>query len=149
MIKNIEIERLSFAKDIPLPSYNSNNCSGLDLYAANKKDITLKSGKVEIIPSGIKILLKENLEGQIRPRSGLAKKFGITVLNSPGTIDEDYRGEIKIILINHGKYDFVVQRGMRIAQLVVSKVEKIGWNEKKKIKLNTKRNESGFGSTGL
>ena len=116
---------------------------------ANKKDITIKSGKVEIIPSGIKILLKKNLEGQIRPRSGLAKKFGITVLNSPGTIDEDYRGEIKIILINHGKYDFVVQRGMRIAQLVVSKVEKIGWKEKKKIKLNTIRNESGFGSTGL
>ncbi len=125
MIKNIEIERLSFAKDIPLPSYNSNNCSGLDLYAANKKDTTIKSGKVEIISSCIKILLKKNLEGQIRPRSGLAKKFGITVLNSPGTIDEDYRGEIKIILINHGKYDFVVERGMRIAQLVVSKVEKI------------------------
>ena len=149
MIKNIEIEKLSFAQDIPLPSYNSNNCSGLDLYAANKKEIIIKPGKIVIISSGIKIALKKNLEGQIRPRSGLAKKFGITVLNSPGTIDEDYRGEIKIILINHGKNEFIVQRGMRIAQLVISKVEKIRWNKKKKIKLNTKRNESGFGSTGL
>ena len=97
----------------------------------------------------IKIALKKNFEGQIRPRSGLAKKFGVTVLNSPGTIDEDYRGEIKIILINHGKNDFVIKRGMRIAQLVISKVEKIEWSEKKKIKLNTNRNKSGFGSTGF
>jgi len=149
MIKNIQIERMSYAKDIPLPSYGSDNCSGLDLYAANKKNIILKKRNVQIIPTGIKISLKKNLEGQVRPRSGLAINFGVTVLNSPGTIDEDYRGEIKIILINHGKEDFVIKRGMRIAQLIISKVEKIEWNEKKKIKLNTKRNASGFGSTGF
>ena len=148
---NEAIEKLTKDKfdlvvcDIKMPKKD-----GLDvLKFANKKDIIIKPGKIETIPSGIKIVLKKNLEGQIRPRSGLAKKFGITVLNSPGTIDEDYRGEIKIILINHGKNNFVVQRSMRIAQLVISKVEKIVWNEKKKIKLNTKRNESGFGSTGL
>jgi len=149
MAKNIEIEKMSFAKDMPLPSYSSDNCSGLDLYAANKKKLILKSAKTVIVSSGIKIALKKNFEGQIRPRSGLAKKFGVTVLNSPGTIDEDYRGEIKIILINHGKNDFVIKRGMRIAQLVISKVEKIEWSEKKKIKLNTNRNKSGFGSTGF
>ena len=147
MIKNIEIERLSFAKDIPLPSYNSNNCSGLDLYAANKKDITIKSGKVEIIPSGIKILLKKNLEGQIRPRSGLAKKFGITVLNSPGTIDEDYRGEIKIILINLSKKSFVVKSGDRVAQMILCPVAKGKLKEVKNLPISV-RSKGGFGSTG-
>ena len=89
------------------------------------------------------------MEAQVRPRSGLAKDFGVTVLNSPGTIDADYRGEIKIILINHGKKDFIVKKAMRIAQLVIAKIEKIEWIEKKKLTTNTNRNESGFGSTGL
>ena len=146
---DIEIEKLPHAKDITLPTYGSKYSSGLDLHAAIAKNVKIRSGKIETIPSGIKISLKKNLEGQIRPRSGLAKNFGITVLNSPGTIDADYRGEIKIILINHGKKDFVIERGMRIAQLIFTKVERVKWNEKIKIKTNTKRNSSGFGSTGF
>ena len=146
---NIEVQRLSHGKSIPLPSYSSENCSGLDLYAAIKKNIKIKNGEIVIIPTGIKIVLKKNLEAQVRPRSGLAASFGVTVLNTPGTIDADYRGEIKIILINHGKKIFIIERGMRVAQLIISKIEKIKWNEKKKINLKTKRKESGFGSTGL
>ena len=146
---NIEIQRLSHGKDIPLPNYSSENCSGLDLYAAIKNKIKIKNSEIVIIPTGIKIGLKKNLEAQVRPRSGLAANFGITVLNTPGTIDADYRGEIKIILINHGKKIFIIERGMRVAQLIISKIEKIKWNEKKKINQRTKRKESGFGSTGL
>ena len=146
---NIEIQRLPHGKDIPLPNYSSENCSGLDLYAAIKNKIKIKNGEIVIIPTGIKIGLKKNLEAQVRPRSGLAANFGVTVLNTPGTIDADYRGEIKIILINHGKKIFIVERGMRVAQLIISKIEKIKWDEKKKINQKTKRKESGFGSTGL
>jgi len=146
---NIEIQKLPHAKDMSLPNYSSENCSGLDLYAAIKNKIKIKNGDIVIIPTGIKIALKKNLEGQIRPRSGLAANFGITVLNTPGTIDADYRGEIKIILINHGKKVFVIERGMRIAQLIITKIKKIKWNEKKKINEETKRKNSGFGSTGI
>ena len=146
---NIEIQRLSHGRNIPLPNYSSENCSGLDLYAAIKDKIKIKNGEIVTIPTGIKIVLKKNLDAQVRPRSGLAANFGITVLNTPGTIDADYRGEIKIILINHGKKIFIVERGMRVAQLIISKIEKIKWKEKKKINQNTKRKDSGFGSTGL
>ena len=146
---NIEIQRLTHGRNIPLPNYSSENCSGLDLYAAIKNKIKIKNGEIATIPTGIKIVLKKNLEAQVRPRSGLAANFGITVLNTPGTIDADYRGEIKIILINHGKKIFIVERGMRVAQLIISKIEKIKWKEKKKISQNTKRKDSGFGSTGL
>ena len=146
---NIEIQRLSHGRNIPLPNYSSENCSGLDLYAAIKDKIKIKNGEIVTIPTGIKIVLKKNLEAQVRPRSGLAANFGITVLNTPGTIDADYRGEIKIILFNHGKKIFIVERGMRVAQLIISKIEKIKWKEKKKINQNTKRKDSGFGSTGL
>ena len=146
---NIEIQRLSHGKDIPLPNYSSENCSGFDLYAAIKNKIKIKNGEIVIIPTGIKIGLKKNLEAQVRPRSGLAANFGITVLNTPGTIDADYRGEIKIILINHGKKIFIIERGMRVAQLIISKIEKIKWSEKKKINHKTKRKELGLGSTGL
>ena len=146
---NIEIQKLPHAKDMPLPNYSSKNCSGLDLYAAIKNKIKIKNGDIVIISTGIKIALKKNLEGQIRPRSGLAANFGITVLNTPGTIDADYRGEIKIILINHGKKVFEIERGMRIAQLIITKIKKIKWSEKKKINEQTKRKSSGFGSTGI
>ena len=146
---NIEVQRLSHGKSIPLPSYSSENCSGLDLYAAIKNNIKIKNGEIVTIPTGIKIVLKKNLEAQVRPRSGLAANFGITVLNTPGTIDADYRGEIKIILINHGKKIFIIERGMRVAQLIISKIEKIKWSEKKKINHKTKRKELGLGSTGL
>ncbi|PPR37244.1 MAG: hypothetical protein CFH26_00847, partial [Alphaproteobacteria bacterium MarineAlpha6_Bin4] len=141
--------KLSHANGLPLPSYGSENCSGLDLYAAINKKKKIKNGEIFIVPTGIKIALKKNLEAQVRPRSGLAAKFGITVLNTPGTIDADYRGEIKIILINLGKKIFIIERGMRVAQLVITKVEKIKWNEKKKFNKQTKRKNAGFGSTGL
>ena len=146
---NIEIQRLSHGKDIPLPNYSSENCSGLDLYAAIKNKIKIKNGEIVIIPTGIKIGLKKNLEAQVRPRSGLAANFGITVLNTPGTIDADYRGEIKKNLIKQGKKIFIIERGMRVAQLIISKIEKIKWSEKKKINHKTKRKELGLGSTGL
>tara|TARA_B100000029_G_scaffold492377_1_gene553603 strand:+ start:34630 stop:35076 length:447 start_codon:yes stop_codon:yes gene_type:complete len=146
---SIEIEKLPHGKNIPLPSYSSKNCSGLDLHAAIKKKINLKKGQIILVPTGIKIALKKNLEAQIRPRSGLAINAGITILNTPGTIDADYRGEIKIILINHGKKNFIIERGMRIAQIIICKVEKIKWNQKKKLNNLTKRNNKGFGSTGL
>ncbi len=120
---NIEIQRLPHGKDIPLPNYSSENCSGLDLYAAIKNKIKIKNGEIVIIPTGIKIGLKKNLEAQVRPRSGLAANFGITVLNTPGTIDADYRGEIKIILINHGKKIFKIERGMRVAHLQIHSKE--------------------------
>ncbi|PPR33740.1 MAG: Deoxyuridine 5'-triphosphate nucleotidohydrolase [Alphaproteobacteria bacterium MarineAlpha6_Bin5] len=146
---SVEIKKLSHANGLPLPSYGSENCSGLDLYAAINKKKKIKNGEIFIVPTGIKIALKKNLEAQVRPRSGLAAKFGITVLNTPGTIDADYRGEIKIILINLGKKIFIIERGMRVAQLVITKVEKIKWNEKKKFNKQTKRKNAGFGSTGL
>ena len=146
---NIQIQKLPHAKDIELPDYGSENCSWLDLYAAIKKKIKLKKGEIIIVPTGIKIALKKNLEAQVRPRSGLAANYGITVLNTPGTIDADYRGEIKIILINHGKKIFQIERGMRIAQLIIARIEKIKWSEKKKLNAKTKRKDSGFGSTGI
>ena len=146
---NIQIQKLPHAKDIELPNYGSENCSGLDLYAAIKKKIKLKKGEIIIVPTGIKIALKKNLEAQVRPRSGLEANYGITVLNTPGTIDADYRGEIKIILINHGKKIFQIERGMRIAQLIIARIEKIKWSEKKKLNAKTKRKDSGFGSTGI
>ena len=141
---NVEVQRLSHGKSIPLPSYGSENCSGLDLYAAIKNNIKIKNGEIVIIPTGIKIVLKKNLEAQVRPRSGLAANFGITVLNAPGTIDADYRGEIKIILINHGKKIFIIERGMRVAQLIISKIEKIKWNEKKKNKSENQKKRIWF-----
>ena len=122
----------------------------MDLVAFIKHKITINPGSRATVPTGISLVIPKNYEIQIRPRSGLAAKYGITVLNTPGTIDADYRGEIKIILINHGKKVFVIERGMRIAQLIIAKVEKIKWKEKKKINEHTtKRKSSGFGSTGL
>ena len=144
---DIEIEKLPHAKDITLPAYGSKYSSGLDLHAAIAKNVKIMSGKIETIPSGIKISLKKNLEGQIRPRSGLAKNFGITVLNSPGTIDADYRGEIKIILINLSKKLFVVKSGDRIAQMILCPVAKGKLKEVKKLP-RTIRGTGGFGSTG-
>jgi dUTP pyrophosphatase len=107
----------------------------------------IKSNEIVIIPTGIAIGLAEGFEAQIRPRSGLAAKFGITVLNTPGTIDADYRGEIKVILINHGNNDFVIERGMRIAQMIVAKYEHVALEEVQSLD-DTLRGTKGFGSTG-
>ena len=144
---NIEIQRLSHGRNIPLPNYSSENCSGLDLYAAIKDKIKIKNGEIVTIPTGIKIVLKKNLEAQVRPRSGLAANFGITVLNTPGTIDADYRGEIKVILINLGQETFTVEKGLRIAQMVVCPIVQAKLKEVDDLS-ETERGKGGFGSTG-
>jgi dUTP pyrophosphatase len=145
---NLQAEVLKNAKDFPLPSYQTNGASGMDLFAAVKKRVLIKKGSWKLIPTGLKIKIPKGYELQIRPRSGLALKNGITLLNTPGTIDSDYRGEIKIIMINFGKKDFIVKRGDRIAQMVLCKVEKGIFKKVKKIP-RTKRNPEGFGTTGL
>jgi dUTP pyrophosphatase len=119
----------------------------MDLTAALEEAIEIGAGERALIPTGLSIALPEGFEAQIRPRSGLAVKHGITVLNTPGTIDADYRGEIKVILINHGQAAFTVERGMRIAQMVVERFEHVKWNVVKTLD-DTERGEGGFGSTG-
>lgn len=147
IINSVQIKKLAHATE--LPYYASEHCSGMDLFAAIAEDIIISPGEIKLIPTGICIALPPTFEAQVRPRSGLALKHGITVLNSPGTIDEDYRGEIKVILINHDKFDYVVKRGSRIAQLVIAKYYKIGgWEETDELP-ETHRSFYGFGSTGV
>ncbi len=136
-----------FYKKIILPSYKTRGSSGMDLVACNKNKITIKPGKTSLIPTGIAVAIPNNYEIQIRPRSGLAIQNGITVLNTPGTIDSDYRGEIKIILINLSKKSFVVKSGDRIAQMVLCPAIKGKLVEVKNLP-QTKRGKGGFGSTG-
>ncbi len=133
--------------DLPLPTYQTEGSSGMDLYAAIDEPVLIKPLERTIIPTGIAIELPEGFEAQIRPRSGLALKHGITILNSPGTIDEDYRGEIKVILINLGQEDFLINRGDRIAQLVLSKIYRVNLLEVEGLR-ETKRSDGGFGHTG-
>jgi len=132
---------------IPLPSYATKGSAGLDIYAAIEKQIILPHGAIEMVPTNISVEIPNGYEIQVRPRSGLAAKHGIGILNSPGTIDSDYRGEIKIIIINFGKEDFVIQPAERIAQLVVSKVYTAKFIETNDLN-NTPRGEGGFGHTG-
>ena len=131
------------------PEYGSIQASGIDLKAAIEKNINIKSKNFTIIPTGIIIEIPQGFEAQVRPRSGLAANNGLTVINSPGTIDSDYRGEIKVILINLGEGDFLITPGMRIAQLVISPTYKANISFVKEILSNTKRGKEGFGSTGL
>ena len=142
----MKIEIINRSKH-PLPKYETLLSAGMDLYANINEEILLKPMQRALIKTGLFIALPDNYEAQIRPRSGLAYKKGVTVLNSPGTIDADYRGEIGVILINLSEDDFVVADGDRIAQIVFSKVEKINWREKK-VLTKTERGEGGFGSTG-
>lgn len=148
MTITVKIKILDNAGKIELPSYATEHSAGLDLAAAIEDSVVLKSGEIKIIPTGIAIALPIGLEAQIRPRSGLAAKYGVTVLNTPGTIDADYRGELKVILINHGKDDFVITRGMRIAQAVIARYEHITLEKSESLE-ETKRGIDGFGSTGL
>ena len=140
------IKRLS--KNIELPKYETNGSSGMDLLANIEKQIKIEPGKTSIIRTGISVSLPKNFEIQIRSRSGLAAKSQISVLNSPGTIDADYRGELKVILINLGNKTFVVERGARIAQMVLCPVVKAKFKEVDSLD-DTERGASGFGSTGL
>jgi dUTP pyrophosphatase len=132
---------------IPLPLYASSGASGADVYANLEMNLVIKSRESALIPTGLFFEIPEGYEIQVRPRSGLALKNQITVLNTPGTIDSDYRGELKVILINHGKDDFIVEPRMRIAQIVLQKVEKAVFIKREEISLTT-RGSSGFGHTG-
>ena len=143
----ILIKRLSKNKNFALPDYQSSGAVGVDLSASIDSKIILKPFDRSIIPCGISISLPENIEGQVRPRSGLAAKHGITVLNTPGTIDSDYRGEIKVILINLGKEDFTISQNDRIAQIVFSNIVKAKFEEIETLD-DTERGSEGFGSTG-
>jgi dUTP pyrophosphatase len=142
----ILIKRLS--KEVPLPKYETDGSSGLDIAAYIDKNIEIKPGKSEIIPTGLALAIPKNFEIQIRPRSGLAAKNQISVLNTPGTIDADYRGELKVILINLGQKNFIVEKGLRIAQLVLCPIVKAKLKEVETLD-DTKRGSGGFGSTGI
>jgi len=133
--------------DIELPDYQTAGSAGVDLCAAVEEDTVLAKGSYALIPSGVAIALPVGFEAQIRPRSGLAVKYGVTVLNSPGTIDSDYRGEIRIALINHSQKDFVIKRGDRIAQMVIAPVTQASWQEVENLD-ETERGAGGFGHTG-
>jgi dUTP pyrophosphatase len=145
----VKITRFPHGHDLPLPAYQSTLAAGLDLLAAVAADrpVELAPGAHALIPTGIAIALPPNSEAQVRPRSGLAAKHGVTVLNSPGTIDADYRGEICVVLINHGAMPFIVTRGMRIAQLVVAPILRVIPVESESLD-DTERGSGGFGSTG-
>tara|TARA_B100000945_G_C20052693_1_gene444331 strand:+ start:28 stop:495 length:468 start_codon:yes stop_codon:yes gene_type:complete len=148
MIK-IKIFRSKEAISNNLPKYQTRDAAGIDLTAAFKeKEIIIKPNERALIPTGIYLSLPKNIEGQVRPRSGLALKFGLTVLNSPGTIDPDYKGEIKVILINHGSDNQIIENGMRVAQLVFSPIVKIKLVEVNELDIS-ERGEKGFGSTGI
>ena len=140
--------RLPHAKDLPLPSYESKEAAGMDLRAAVEKTEVLKPGERSLIPTGFKMSLQPGYEAQIRPRSGLAYRNGITMLNSPGTIDSDYRGEVKVLAINHGSESFEINHGDRIAQMVISPVTQAVIREVKSLD-ETERGDGGFGSTGV
>ncbi len=143
----LSIVKLHHAEGLNLPYYATAQSAGMDLIAAVTEPITIGSGKIVVVPTGIALALPEGFEAQIRPRSGLAANFGITVLNAPGTVDADYRGEIKVILINHGSRSFTVERGVRIAQMVLAKYERVVLNEVSSLN-DTVRGSNGFGSTG-
>jgi dUTP pyrophosphatase len=147
---NVAICRLTHGEGLPLPAYASEGAAGLDLYAALPagQKLVLEPGARDLIPTGFQIALPPGYEAQVRPRSGLAARFGVTVLNAPGTIDSDYRGEVKALLVNHGGQPFEITRGMRIAQLVVAPVARATLIETDDLG-ETARGAGGFGSTGL
>jgi len=143
----VAIARLNGSEDLPLPRYMTDHAAGMDLVAAVHEDLVLAPGDRALVPTGIAIALPEGYEAQIRPRSGLALNSGVTLVNAPGTIDADYRGEIRIILINHGSEPFVVRRGDRIAQMIVAPVCRIRWDVQATLS-STDRGSGGFGHTG-
>lgn len=145
----IKFKRLSDKfQDIELPTYSTEGSSGMDLRAAVEEDVVIKPFETKLIPTNLAVEIPFGYEGQVRPRSGIAAKNSITILNSPGTIDSDYRGEIKVIITNLGREDFIIHRGDRIAQLVITKVEKVNIVEVDNLN-ETQRNDGGFGHTGI
>jgi dUTP pyrophosphatase len=144
----IPIKKLAGTEDIPYPTYMTNHASGMDICAAVSKSIVIPPGEREMIPTGLAIAVPMGFEAQIRPRSGLAIRHGISLLNTPGTIDADYRGEIKIILVNFGKTPFEIKRGDRIAQMVIQSVITACWEEVVELP-DSERMDGGFGHTGM
>ena len=143
----VQVKKLPHAADLPLPQYATEHSAGMDLLAAIEKDVVIAPGERILVPTGLSIALPDGYEAQIRPRSGLALKNGISLVNTPGTIDADYRGEIGIILINHSKETFTVTRGMRIAQMVIAAYARAEWSVVEDLETSA-RGEGGFGSTG-
>jgi len=144
----VYFQRLEGALDVELPSYETSGSAGMDIRSANREPIDLLPGQRILIPTGFKMALPDGYEAQIRPRSGLAFKNGITMLNSPGTIDSDYRGEVKVLAINHGEHSFLINFGDRIAQMVIAPVIQISIEETPELP-STQRGIGGFGSTGI
>jgi len=144
----VALQRLAHGAGLPLPEYATADAAGMDLVAAVTKPVTLAPGERGLVPTGLAIALPAGFEAQVRPRSGLALKHGVTLLNSPGTIDADYRGEIGVILVNLGQAPFTVERGTRIAQMVVAPVTRVSWTETATLP-ETARGAGGFGSTGV
>lgn len=143
----VEMSVLDNAVGLNLPTYATEQSAGMDLSAALEEAFELAPGERALIPTGLAIALPAGYEAQVRPRSGLAVKHGVTVLNTPGTVDADYRGEIKVILINHGQEPFTIERGMRIAQMVIARHANVQWSVVKDLN-ETERGAGGFGSTG-
>jgi dUTP pyrophosphatase len=143
----LPIRKLPGSEDLPLPEYKSSHAAAMDLAAAVPTSLTLAPGARALIPCGFAIAVPDGFEGQVRPRSGLAARHGVTVVNAPGTIDSDYRGEVMVALVNLGDAPFVVERGMRIAQLLVAPVPRVIWSEVDELP-STGRGAGGFGHTG-
>ena len=143
----LKIKTLPHGEGLPLPRYHSGHAAGMDLMAAVAGEITLMPGDRTLVPTGLAVELPEGFEAQVRPRSGLALKYGVTLLNSPGTIDADYRGEVGVILMNHGEAPFTVRRGDRIAQMVISRVCRAELSVEADL-ADTARGDGGFGHTG-
>jgi dUTP pyrophosphatase len=144
----LRIERLPEGEGLPLPRYMTEHAAGMDLCAAVEAEIVLQPGEVRLIPTGFKIAVPMGYEAQIRPRSGLAARHGVTLLNAPGTVDADYRGQVCVVAVNHGRQPFAIRRGDRIAQMVIAPVARVEVEEVAELE-ETARNDGGFGHTGV
>jgi dUTP pyrophosphatase len=144
----VQIRRLPGSEGLPLPAYMTASAAGMDLHAAIDADVAIAAGQIVLVPTGLEVAIPDGFEGQVRPRSGLAVKHGISLPNTPATIDADYRGEIRVPLINLGRETFTVSRGMRIAQLVVAPVARVTWDEVTELP-STARASGGFGHSGV
>jgi dUTP pyrophosphatase len=142
----VSVRRLPGTEDLPLPCYMTEQAAGMDLFAAVAEQTTILPGERNLIPTGVVVAIPEGYEAEVRPRSGLALKYGVTLVNAPGTIDADYRGEVGVILINHGPAPFIVRRGDRIAQMVVHRVCRVVWTASGELP-PTERDDGGFGHT--
>jgi dUTP pyrophosphatase len=144
----LRIQRLPEGEGLPLPRYMTDHAAGMDLCAAVEGEVVLAPGEVRMVPTGFRIGVPEGCEAQIRPRSGLAARHGVTLLNAPGTVDADYRGQVCVVVVNHGREPFVIRRGDRIAQMVIAPVSRVAVEEVTELD-DTARSEGGFGHTGV